>query len=61
MSLVSFLNNLFKYDGFVLIDSSSNKILKFDNSKISKYNISEVKKNIDKIKDLHPAQWLTGC
>ena len=27
MSLVSFLNNLFKYDGFVLIDSSSNKFV----------------------------------
>tara|TARA_A100001037_G_scaffold294723_1_gene312869 strand:- start:360 stop:1547 length:1188 start_codon:yes stop_codon:yes gene_type:complete len=27
MSLVSFLNNLFKYDGFVLIDSNSNKFV----------------------------------
>ena len=27
MNLVSFLNNLFKHDGFVLIDSSSNKFV----------------------------------
>ena len=27
MSLVSFLNNLFKYDGFILIDSDSKKFV----------------------------------
>ena len=37
MSLVSFLNNLFKYDGFELIDSNSKK-----------YIIGKPTKNIEK-------------